>query len=68
MVKKGVKRHIIQILAVILLISCSPQKRMNRLINKFPNLVQLDTIKIVDTVIVPTIEHDTTTIFKVSPT
>jgi hypothetical protein len=66
MVKKGVKRHIIQILAVILLVACSPQKRMNRLIKKFPNLVQLDTIKIVDTVIVPTIEHDTTTIFKVS--
>jgi hypothetical protein len=66
MVKKGVKRHIVQVLAVILLVACSPQKRMNRLINKFPNLVQLDTIKIVDTVIVPTIEHDTTTIFKVS--
>lgn len=66
MVKKGVKRHIVQVFAVILLVACSPQKRMNRLINKFPNLVQLDTIKIVDTVIVPTIEHDTTTIFKVS--
>jgi hypothetical protein len=66
MVKKGVKRHIVQVLAVILLVACSPQKRMNRLIKKFPNLVQLDTIKIVDTVIVPTIEHDTTTIFKVS--
>ena len=39
---------------------------MNKLIKKFPHLVQLDTIRIVDTVIVPTIEHDTTTIFKVS--
>ena len=39
---------------------------MNRLIKKFPDLVELDTIKIVDTIIVPTIEHDTTTIFKVS--
>ena len=66
MVKKGFKSYIVQVLAVILLVACSPQKRMNRLINKFPNLVQLDTIKIVDTVIVPTIEHDTTTIFKVS--
>ena len=66
MVKKGFKSYIVQILAVILLVACSPQKRMNRLIKKFPNLVQLDTIRIVDTVIVPTIEHDTTTIFKVS--
>ena len=66
MVKKGFKSYIVQVLAVILLVACTPQKRMNRLIKKFPNLVQLDTIKIVDTVIVPTIEHDTTTIFKVS--
>ena len=66
MVKKGFKSYIVQVLAVILLVACSPQKRMNRLIKKFPNLVQLDTIRIVDTVIVPTIEHDTTTIFKVS--
>ena len=66
MVKKGFKSYIVQVLAVILLVACTPQKRMNRLINKFPNLVQLDTIRIVDTVIVPTIEHDTTTIFKVS--
>ena len=66
MVKKGVKRHIVQVLAVILLVACSPQKRMNRLIKKFPNLVELDTIKIVDSIIVATIEHDTTTIFKVS--
>ena len=66
MVKKGFKSYIVQVLAVILLVACTPQKRMNRLIKKFPNLVQLDTIRIVDTVIVPTIEHDTTTIFKVS--
>ena len=66
MVKKGFKSYIVQVLTVILLVACTPQKRMNRLIKKFPNLVQLDTIRIVDTVIVPTIEHDTTTIFKVS--
>ena len=66
MVKKGFKGYIVQVLTVVLLVACSPQKRMNRLIKKFPDLVELDTIKIVDTVIVPTIEHDTTTIFKVS--
>jgi len=66
MVKKGFKGYIVQVLTVVLLVACSPQKRMNRLIKKFPDLVELDTIKIVDTIIVPTIEHDTTTIFKVS--
>ena len=40
-----------------LLISCSPQKRLNRLIDKNPNLIQLDTIKIVDTIIV--LSYDT---------
>ena len=54
-----------------LLISCSPQKRLNRLIDKHPNLIQLDTIKIVDTIIVLSydtvilnnvVKHDTTII------
>ena len=40
-----------------LLISCSAQKRLNRLIDKNPNLIQLDTIKIVDTIIV--LSYDT---------
>ena len=66
MVKKSLKRHIIQVLTVVLLFSCSPQKRLNRLVKKHPSLVQLDTIRIIDTVITPTIQHDTTTVFKVS--
>ena len=66
MVKKSLKRHIIQVLTVALLFSCSPQKRLNRLVKKHPSLVELDTIKIIDTVITPTIQHDTTTVFKVS--
>ena len=44
-------------LLVSLLISCSAQKRLNRLIDKNPNLIQLDTIKIVDTIIV--LSYDT---------
>ena len=66
MVEKSFKRHIVKVLAVIILFSCSPQKRLNRLVKKHPSLVQLDTIKIIDTVIIPTIQHDTTTVFKVS--
>lgn len=66
MVEKSFKRYIIQVLTVVLLFSCSPQKRLNRLVKKHPSLVELDTIKIIDTVITPTIQHDTTTVFKVS--
>ena len=66
MVEKSFKRYIIQVLTVALLFSCSPQKRLNRLVKKHPSLVELDTIKIIDTVITPTIQHDTTTVFKVS--
>lgn len=66
MVEKSFKRHIIQVLTVALLFNCSPQKRLNRLVKKHPSLVELDTIKIIDTVITPTIQHDTTTVFKVS--
>lgn len=61
MVKKG----FIQVFfLIILLISCTPQKRLNRLIEKHPTLVQLDTIIIRDTVIVESYAHDTTTIFQ----
>jgi hypothetical protein len=62
MVKKGVKRHIVQVLAVILLVACTPQKRMNRLIKKFPHLTEtkIDTIRLIDTFVVQ--QYDTTLI------
>jgi hypothetical protein len=62
MVKKGFKSYIVQVLAVILLVSCSPQKRMNRLIKKFPHLTEskIDTIRIIDTFVVE--QFDTTLI------
>lgn len=66
MVEKSFKRYIVKVIAVIILFSCSPQKRLNRLVKKHPSLVELDTIKIIDTVITPTIQHDTTTVFKFS--
>jgi hypothetical protein len=43
----------------LLLASCSPQKRLHRLITKHQELTRLDTIKIQDTVIVPGLKVDT---------
>ena len=43
----------------LLLASCSPQKRLHRLVKKYPELTKVDTIKIQDTVIVPCIKTDT---------
>lgn len=65
MVKKGVKSYIVQVLAVILLVSCTPQKRMNRLINKFPHLTEtkIDTIRLIDTFVIQ--QYDTTLISNV---
>ena len=62
MVKKGFKSYIVQVLAVILLVACSPQKRMNRLIKKFPHLTEtkIDTIRLIDTFVVE--QFDTTLI------
>lgn len=62
MVKKGFKSYIVQVLAVILLVACTPQKRMNRLIKKFPHLTEtkIDTIRIIDTFVVE--QFDTTLI------
>lgn len=46
----------------ILLISCSPEKRLARLVNKHPELIQRDTVFTSDTTIVQGVVHDT--IFK----
>jgi hypothetical protein len=44
---------------IIILASCSPQRRLHRLVTKHPELTRLDTIKIQDTVIVPGLKVDT---------
>jgi PBP1b-binding outer membrane lipoprotein LpoB len=54
-------KHLIIIL--ILLSSCSAEKRLNRLIVKHPELVKVDTVKIIDTVIIDSYHFDTTTKF-----
>ena len=55
MVTKGLS----QIIIIILLINCTPQKRLNRLVRNHPYLSKIDTIKIVDTIVVPNYEYDT---------
>jgi hypothetical protein len=35
---------------IALLFSCSPQKRLNRLVKKHPELVKIDTITVRDTI------------------
>ena len=69
MVSKSFIKNYIQIIFIsLLIIGCSPQKRLNRLITKHPELTQLDTIIVRDTVIVENYNYDTTTIIKLHDT
>mgnify|MGYP003113239854 CR=1 FL=1 len=54
-----VKKSISQILIICFLICCSPQKRLNRLVRKYPQLTQLDTIRIIDTIVIDNFNYDT---------
>ena len=49
------------LVVLLIIISCTPQRRFTRLVNKFPHLVTTDTLIIHDTVkvTVPKIVHDT---------
>ena len=69
MVKKGIIKNYIQIILIgLLLIGCTPQKRLNRLITKFPQLTELDTIYVRDTVVIESYNYDTTTIIRTHDT
>tara|TARA_R110000824_G_scaffold10087_6_gene44804 strand:+ start:3565 stop:4011 length:447 start_codon:yes stop_codon:yes gene_type:complete len=69
MVKKSIIKTYIQIVLIsLLLIGCSPQERLNRLISNNPQLVQQDTIIVRDTVVVENYNYDTTTIIKLYDT
>jgi len=46
-------------ITILLLASCSPQKRLHRLVTKHPELTRIDTIKIQDSVFVPGTNVDT---------
>ena len=65
---KSTIKNFIQIILVFLLISCSPQKRLNRLITKYPSLVELDTVLVRDTVVVENYNYDTTTLIRTHDT
>lgn len=51
------------IILSILTISCNPQKRISRIVQKHPELLVKDTIKVIDTLIIQSIKFDTTTKF-----
>jgi len=69
MVSKGFIKNYIQIILVsLLIIGCSPQKRLNRLITKYPQLTETDTITVRDTVVVENYNYDTTTIIRLHDT
>lgn len=46
---------------IFLCFSCSPQQRLQRLLKKNPQLIELDTIRVIDTVIINNYTHDTIT-------
>ncbi|MCX6250735.1 MAG: hypothetical protein NTX61_08285 [Bacteroidetes bacterium] len=57
---RGVVIPVFFIMVVCLwLAGCSPQKRLQRLIDSHPELLKTDTIKIIDTVIVSSLKIDT---------
>ena len=47
-------------LVLIALASCSPQKQLAKLLEKYAELLQTETITVIDTVIVPEQHYDTT--------
>ena len=53
------KKIILCFTVLLLLAHCSPQKRLHRLITKHPELIQLDTIIVQDSVFVPGVKIDT---------
>ena len=55
------KRYTEIALLILFLSSCSPQKRLQRLLKKNPQLIELDTIRVIDTVIIDNYTYDTIT-------
>jgi len=56
-----VKKYTAIALLILFLSSCSPQKRLQRLLKKNPQLIELDTIRVIDTVIIDNYTYDTIT-------
>ncbi len=72
MVKKSIIKSFIEIvflcLLLYLLFSCTPQRRLNRLLTNHPELLEKDTIVVRDTVVVENYNYDTTTIIRLHDT
>jgi len=64
MVRKSIRQVLVQIILICLIVGCSPQKRLNRLLTKYPNLTEKDTIVLRDTVTIQNYVHDTTTVLE----
>jgi len=64
MVRKSIRQVLVQIILICLIVGCSPQKRLNRLITKYPHLTEMDTIVLRDTVRIQNYVHDTTTVLE----
>lgn len=47
------------LILILFLASCTPQKRLERLIRNHPELVRVDSVKIIDTVITQSVSIDT---------
>lgn len=55
-------RTLLTLITLVSLFACSPSKRLSRLIALHPDLVKSDTVRVIDTTVVPGVVHDT--IFK----
>ncbi len=62
------RKPIVLLFLFVFLFSCSPQKRLNKLILKHPELVQTDTIQVKETIIIPGLQIDTQFVTKPTDT
>ncbi len=63
-IKSIIKTYFQIILIALVLVGCSPQERLNRLITRYPDLSQRDTLVIRDTIVIKTHNQDTITLLE----
>jgi len=63
-IKSIIKTYFQIILIALVLVGCSPQERLNRLITRYPDLSQRDTLVIRDTIVIETHNQDTITLLE----
>ena len=64
MVRKSIRQILVQIVFISLILGCSPQERLNRLLTKYRTLTEKDTIIVRDTITIEKYVHDTTTVLE----